>query len=390
LASGERLLSSMVKIDKTVKSFTVLNFSKKVSKNQIMANFRKRGKTWQFRLSYKDNNGEYKKFEKGGYKTKKEAEAAADEAKKRLNNHSEFDNDISLYDFFEKWAKVYKKPHVTEATWRTYKRTLNLIDKYIKDKPIAEITPTFYQAVLNKMSLLYRQESLDKFYFQIKSAMKIAVHEKVISENFADFTKAKSKLAARPVEEKYLHADEYLKLLAIAEKKMEYTSYFACYLTAVTGMRFAELLGLTWDHVDFSKKEISIQKTWDYSITNDFADTKNESSKRKIPISSKTIKLLKKYKKEYWHENEYDRLIYNLSNKGLSKTIKVITGRKVHPHSLRHSFASYLIYKGIDLLTVSKLLGHENLNVTLKVYTHQLKEMEQENNDVIRKIFNNL
>ena len=40
-----------------------------------MANFRKRGKTWQFRLSYKDNNGEYKKFEKGGYKTKKEAAA---------------------------------------------------------------------------------------------------------------------------------------------------------------------------------------------------------------------------------------------------------------------------------------------------------------------------
>ncbi|MDH5114674.1 site-specific integrase [Lactococcus lactis] len=355
-----------------------------------MANFRKRGKTWQFRLSYKDNNGEYKKFEKGGYKTKKEAEAAADEAKKRLNNHSDFDNDISLYDFFEKWAKVYKKPHVTEATWRTYKRTLNLIDKYIKDKPIAEITPTFYQAVLNKMSLLYRQESLDKFYFQIKSAMKIAVHEKVISENFADFTKAKSKLAARPVEEKYLHADEYLKLLAIAEEKMEYTSYFACYLTAVTGMRFAELLGLTWDHVDFSKKEISIQKTWDYSITNDFADTKNESSKRKIPISSKTINLLKKYKKEYWHENKYDRVIYNLSNNGLNKTIKVIAGRKVHPHSLRHSFASYLIYKGIDLLTVSKLLGHENLNVTLKVYAHQLKEMEQENNDVIRKIFNKL
>jgi site-specific recombinase XerD len=63
---------------------------------------------------------------------------------------------------------------------------------------------------------------------------------------------------------------------------------------------------------------------------------------------------------------------------------------EVHPHSLRHSFASYLIYKGIDLLTVSKLLGHENLNVTLKVYAHQLKEMEQENNDVVRKIFNKL
>ena len=380
----------MVKIDKTVKSFTVLNFSRKVSKNQIMANFRKRGKTWQFRLSYKDNNGEYKKFEKGGYKTKKEAEAAADEAKKRLNNHSEFDNDITLYDFFEHWATVYKKPHVSEATWRTYKRTLKLIDKYIKDKPIAEITPTFYQSVLNKMGLIYRQESMDKFFHQMKASMKIAVHEKLISENFADFTKAKSKLAARPVEEKYLHADEYLKLLEITEKNIEITSYFACYLTAVTGMRFAELLGLTWDHVDFTNKEIFIQRTWDYSFTNRFADTKNESSKRKIPISPKTIKLLKTYKNEHWNENKYNRVIYNLTNLELNKTLKKITQRNVHPHSLRHSFASYLIYKGVDLLTISKLLGHENLNITLKVYTHQLKEMEQENNDVIRGIFDNL
>ncbi len=371
-------------------SFTVLNFSKKVSKNQIMANFRKRGKTWQYRISFKDNNGVYQKEEKGGFKTKKEAEAAADEAKKRLNSHSEFDRDITLYDFFKHWSEVYKKPHVTEATWRTYKRTLNLIDKYIKDKPLSSITPTFYQSVLNIMAETYRQESMDKFYFQIKSAMKIAVHEKIISENFADFTKAKSKLAARPVEEKFLHEDEYLNLLTVGEEKMQYTSYFACYLTAVTGLRFAELLGLTWDHIDYKLKEISIQKTWDYSITNDFADTKNESSKRKIPISDKTVELLQQYKENYWHENKYNRVIYNLSNNGLNKTVKKIAGRKIHPHSLRHSFASYLIYKGVDLLTVSKLLGHENLNVTLKVYAHQLKEMEQKNNDVIRGIFDKL
>ena len=355
-----------------------------------MANFRKRGKTWQYRLSYRDSDGNFKKAEKGGFRTKKEAEDAADEAKKQLSSNSEFDKNITLYDFFEHWSKVYKEPHVAQATWSTYKRTLKLIDKYIKDKPIAQISPTYYQSVLNQLGELYRQETLDKFYFQIKSAMKIAVHERIITENFAEFTKAKSKLSARPIEEKFLHEDEYLKLLTTAEEKIKYTSYFACYLTAVTGLRFAELLGLTWDHVDFTKKEISIQRTWDYTFTNDFASTKNESSKRKVPISNKTVQLLKKYKKDYWHQNEYNRVIYDLSNNGLNKTVKKIAGRNIHPHSLRHSFASYLIYKGVDLLTVSKLLGHENLNVTLKVYAHQLKEMEQKNNNVIRGIFNKL
>lgn len=353
-----------------------------------MANYRKRGKTWQYRISVKNENGNYKKLEKGGFRTKAEAIEAADEAKKTINNKSSFPRDITIYDFFQHWSEVYKKPHVTEATWRTYKRTLNLIDKYLKDKPIIDITPTYYQTVLNTMAELYRQESLDKFYFQIKSAMKIAVHEKIISENFADFTKAKSKIAARPIEEKFLHEDEYLKLLNISAQEMKYVSYFACYLTAVTGMRFSELLGLTWSHVDFKNKEISISKTWDYSITNNFSGTKNDSSKRKIPISDKTIKLLKKYKSEYWESNDKDRIIHNLSNNGMNKTVKKIAGRKVHPHSLRHSFASYLIYQGIDLITVSKLLGHENLNITLKVYAHQLKEMEQRNNEQIRAIFN--
>lgn len=355
-----------------------------------MASYRKVGKAWQFRISYKDTNGKFKRIEQSGFRTKSEAIEAADEAKRNLNNKSNFSKNITLYDFFEYWSKVYKEPHVTEATWRTYKRTLNLIDKYLKDKTVIEITPTSFQETLNIMANKYRQESLDKFYFQIKSAMKIAVHENIISENFADFTKAKSKLSARPIEEKFLHEDEYLKMLSISEEKMKYVSYFACYLIAVTGLRFSELLGLTWDHVNFESKEIIVDRTWDYSYTNDFANTKNESSKRQIPISSKTIKLLKKYKKEYWHENKYNRVIYNLSNNGLNKTVKKIAGRKIHPHSLRHSFASYLIYKGVDLLTVSKLLGHENLNVTLKVYAHQLKEMEQKNNNTIRDIFNKI
>ena len=137
---------------------------------------------------------------------------------------------------------------------------------------------------------------MDKFFHQMKAAMKIAVHEKLISENFADFTKAKSKLAARPVEEKYLHADEYLKLLEITEKNIEITSYFACYLTAVTGMRFAELLGLTWDHVNFDNKEIYIQRTWDYSFTNRFADTKTKVQNAKFLYLLKLLNFSKPIK----------------------------------------------------------------------------------------------
>jgi len=57
--------------------------------------------------------------------------------------------------------------------------------------------------------------------------------------------------------------------------------------------------------------------------------------------------------------------------------LRRIVGRNVHAHSLRHTYASFLIAKRIELLSISKILGHENMNVTIEVYAHQLKELEE-------------
>ncbi|MFS8987384.1 tyrosine-type recombinase/integrase [Streptococcus gordonii] len=54
-----------------------------------------------------------------------------------------------------------------------------------------------------------------------------------------------------------------------------------------------------------------------------------------------------------------------------------MVGRDVHAHSLRHTYASYLISKEVDLISISKVLGHENLTITLEVYAHQLEQQEE-------------
>ncbi|HEK9929258.1 TPA: tyrosine-type recombinase/integrase, partial [Streptococcus equi subsp. equi] len=64
--------------------------------------------------------------------------------------------------------------------------------------------------------------------------------------------------------------------------------------------------------------------------------------------------------------------------------------RPVRNHSLRHTYASFLILKGVDLISISQLLGHENLNITLKVYAHQLDKLKEKNNQVIKDIFGHL
>ncbi|HGK6587550.1 TPA: site-specific integrase [Streptococcus agalactiae] len=156
-------------------------------------------------------------------------------------------------------------------------------------------------------------------------------------------------------------------MIKICKEKSQHQSYAALYLIAKTGMRFAECLGLTVNDIDYTNKYLSINKTWDYHFNQRYLPTKNKSSIRNIPIDNDTLFFLHEFTK-----NKNDRLFNKLSNNAVNKTIRKITGREVRVHSLRHTFASYLI-------SISQVLDHENLNITLEVYAHQLQEQKDRN-----------
>ena len=100
--------------------------------------------------------------------------------------------------------------------------------------------------------------------------------------------------------------------------------------------------------------------------------------------------MLKNYQKEHWIYNKENRIFSNISNNAVNKTLRRIVGRNAHGHSLRHTYASFLISHRVELLSISKILGHENMNITIEVYAHQLKELEEESNSEVREIFANL
>ncbi|MCC9080234.1 Arm DNA-binding domain-containing protein [Enterococcus faecium] len=75
-----------------------------------MARFVKRGNSWQYEISYKDENGKYKKLRKSGFYKKKDAIAEAADIELKLAKGLKVTNsDISLYDHFKQWIDVYKK-----------------------------------------------------------------------------------------------------------------------------------------------------------------------------------------------------------------------------------------------------------------------------------------
>jgi integrase len=166
-----------------------------------------------------------------------------------------------------------------------------------------------------------------------------------------------------------------------------------------TGARFAEILGLTWDCVDFETKTITINKTWDYKDFHDFSDTKNYQSKRTITIDKDTCDMLQFLKNSQKRNalqtglrNPNDLCFVNtkmqlISPEGVNKTLrtlcKKIGSTEITSHGLRHTHASMLLYQGINIKYVSRRLGHNDIVTTLQTYSHILDEMEQKESRLV-------
>lgn len=170
-----------------------------------------------------------------------------------------------------------------------------------------------------------------------------------------------------------------------------------------TGIRMGEILGLTWDCIDFENGKIRVTKTLCYMPNNgdeiyEFHPPKTKTGKRNIPISKQVKEMLLEQKQ--WRDNVMKRFeptlgfedlvftnktnyplhasnvkdsIYYLINK-INKENPDIEFEHFTPHCLRHTFASNCIAKGMKPKTLQKLLGHNSLSTTMDLYCHVLDE----------------
>lgn len=150
------------------------------------------------------------------------------------------------------------------------------------------------------------------------------------------------------------------------------------------------------DCVDFDNKTITINKSWDYRDTNDFSDTKTFDSKRTITIDNETCEMLKVLKdlKKVQNKNalksglrnnknlcfvntKMELVTNNAVNKTLKSLCKKVGAREITCHGLRHTHASMLLYRGVNVKYISRRSGHKDIVTTLQTYSHVLDEMEQ-------------
>jgi integrase len=161
-----------------------------------------------------------------------------------------------------------------------------------------------------------------------------------------------------------------------------------------TGMRSGELLALQWNDVNFETETITINKTIASGIIN---SAKTKSSEREIEIIDKAKEFFKDQKSLTGLKNSFVFLNTQGKHYGTNsqlnhkyrKLLNEIGIKKRTLHNTRHTFASIMLNNGIDPFWVSNMLGHSNMQVTLKIYAHYMPKQEKMCLPFLEKRYNN-
>lgn len=198
-------------------------------------------------------------------------------------------------------------------------------------------------------------------------------------------------------DEKRILSDDEVKILLETSKGGQLYPFFKVALG--TGMRIGEILGLTWDCVDFENGIIDVQKTLCY-LSNDgvaiyeFHSPKTKAGKRQIPMTREVQNILmeQKLRKERIAIRHNPRVgmedlvfcsktnnpINEANIRGairylvekINKANPNLNFQPLTPHGLRHTFATKAIAKGMKPKTLQKILGHNSLQMTMDLYCH--------------------
>lgn len=147
----------------------------------------------------------------------------------------------------------------------------------------------------------------------------------------------------------------------------------------LTGLRRGELLNLKWTDIDFERRVAQIQSSVNYRV--------KAGKRRVIPLSSQAVELLKNRKAKARCEYVFDyrgrQMLGNHMTHVMKKyVLKAGLDRRLHPHSLRHTHATWLVMNRVSIYEVKELLGHSSVTMTSR-YSHLVSS---ELHDAVNKI----
>lgn len=309
--------------------------------------------------------------------------------------------------FAEEWFSEYAKPNLRNTTFNFLYHQRLRVYRAIGDTSMEKITVRQLQEFINSLSKDGANEVNGKplspktvrhVLSLVSDIFAYAVRMGIVRENpcvRVVFPKLVRK------EKKIYTVEETVRLMELLRKEpVKYRAFF--YLLIYSGCRRGELLGLEWRDVDFANCLISIRRTSCYTPDRGtYTDTtKTEQSKRTLKLPQEVMDILCELRDfqlrqadifgDKWVESgrlftkengepQHPNTSYHWLEKFCARNGLPFYGL----HSFRHLFASLLVGNGVDIVTVSGVLGHSAVSTTSNIYCHMLEDARVRASDTV-------
>lgn len=300
-------------------------------------------------------------------------------------------------DWLSEWIECYIRcSHKT----RTYLRYKLLIEKHIVSClggfDLDELTPQILQNFIkelcdngnSKTGKGLSPNSVNSIISVIKNSLKTANLLSYTQNNSADKI-IRPKTVEKQVECFNISEQKSIETYCLHGKKKKLLGIIIC---LYTGLRIGELLALKWEDIDFNKSIMYINKTCHDSPNGRVIETpKTSSSYRIIPLPKLILNLIKDLKRnskcEYLIVDTDKPVAVRSYQRTFELLLKKLRIEHRCFHALRHTFATRALECGMDVKTLSELLGHKDSTITLNRYAHSMIEHKT---DMMNRLAKNL
>ena len=321
---------------------------------------------------------------------KEKLAAAMDDAKDLDVARSD---DYTVGSWLINWYMLYAKPNVRVSTAEYYRRSIELhVNPRIGDIKLNKLTGRDLQKLYQDLRESGRLREVQKekspglsastvrgIHLMLHNALDRAVKERLIQRNpTAD--RIAPKLEKK--EMKFLPAEDMKAYLDEADRRHVLPMF---YLELVSGLRKGELVALLWSDLDIENQTISVSKqaTRDENGNIVITRPKTETSVRQVSIPQDAVDLLiqeedKHPDNQYMFPSPVTGEMYHPDSvvKLHEKILKDAGLEHIRFHDLRHTFATLALQNGVDVKTVSNMLGHYDAGFTLRTYTHATRQQQ--------------
>lgn len=329
-------------------------------------------------------------------KVKSQVVAAKKKILEQIMNNEIFvinakDKKITLEVWMNEWIEKYKKIKVKKSTYNNYKyKVSHYITPYLGDVYLNDINNKIVQDFITELSKNHIGSTVQDIYILFKSALKKAIE--------LNYMRTLPKGIELPkVKQKEMNILSTEDIEKIRNNKARFRGAFL--LSIMLSLRQTEVLGLTWDNINFEEKTLRVDKILNVErldINKEgfyFDEPKTESSRRTLYLTDELVSILKenkewqermkKGKPRDWNKHNFvfctckGEFVYPSSLKMSFKyMLKKLGIDKVRFHDMRHTFCSRAIETGVDVATTMRLSGHANIR-TLQRYLHPTEEAKR-------------